>query len=196
MTDQELKDLVASIAVDIKEIAKMQAETDRRMQETDLKMKETDRQMQETDRKLKDIGVQLGGIGNNSGYHAEQFFQDVFENKKEFGGIKYDEMVPNFGIKDSKRKMEIDIVLINGDSVALIETKNRVHPDFVEEFAEKRVEKFRTFFPEYRNYKIYLGIAGFSFDDEVLIKAKESGIGIVKQVGEGVEVEAESLKAY
>ncbi|GBU20206.1 hypothetical protein R80B4_00082 [Fibrobacteres bacterium R8-0-B4] len=175
MTDQELKDLVASLAESGKRV---------------------DRQLEELGLKLKDVGERLDGLGLNAGHHAEQFFQDVFKRKKEFGGIKYDDVVANFGLKDRNRKMEIDIALINGDSVALIEAKNRIHPDFVDELTEKRVEKFKTLFPEYKNYKIYLGIAGFSFDDELLIRAKKKGIGIVKQVGEGIEVDAENLKAY
>jgi hypothetical protein len=215
MTDQELKDLVASLAEDRKkssekfdrgmeEIRLLQAETARRMEENArqleelrLAQKETDRQMKETDIKIDKVSAQIGGVSNNMGFHAEQFFQDAFDRKREFGGIKYNDMVPNFGInKDSKRKMEIDIALINGDSVALIEAKNRIHPDFVKEFAEKRVGKFRTLFPDYKDHKIYLGIASFSFDKKALDEAKEFGIGIVKQVGDEVEMDTGDLKVY
>ena len=186
MTDQELKDLVAGLAEDRKEF-------DRNFDRNMEKMRAA---MEETDRKIKEVSAQISGIGNNNGYYSETFFQDIFERRLEFGGIKYDEMVANFGIKDRTRKMEVDIALINGDSVALIEAKYRIHPEFIKEFAEKRVEKFRAYFPEYKDYKIYLGVAGFSFDDTVPVEAKKYGVGIVKPVGEGIEVEAESLKAY
>jgi hypothetical protein len=168
MTDQELKDLVASIAVEQKE----------------------------TDRMIKELSRRIGGIDENQGHHAEQFFQSVFEKKLEFGKIKYDEMISNLGYKGPKGQIEFDIALINGDCVALIEVKNRIHPDFVIELAEKRVEKFREFFREFSNYNVYLGIAGFSFSDEVLDRASSYGIGIVRQVGEGIEIEANNLKAY
>jgi len=179
MTDQELKDLVASFAIDRKE---SRAEFDRRMAELDVKFKE--------------LNIQIGGISNNQGYHAEQFFQDVFKKKLEFGRIKYDEMIPNLSHKGKKDEIEFDIALVNGDSVALIEVKNRIHPDFVKEFAEERIEKFRKYFQEFADYQVYLGIAGFSFSDEVLDRASAYGIGIVKQVGEGIEVKADNLRAY
>ena len=35
-----------------------------------------------------------------------------------------------------------------------------------------------------------------SFSDEVLDQASRYGIGIIKQVGEGVEIEAKNLRAY
>lgn len=175
MTDQELKDLVASFAEDRKEFGVA---------------------MKKLEEKVDRICGKVGGIDDNIGHHAEQFFLDVFERKKEFGGIKYDEVHHNFGRNDKVGKIDIDILLLNGNSVALIEVKNRIHPNFVTDFSEERVKKFRTLYPEYDKYKIYLGIADFSFDDEVLNRAKENGIGIVKQAGEGIEVEAENLKAY
>jgi hypothetical protein len=238
MTDQELKDLVASLAVQSKETdrivkenaiqlketdriiretadmqketanmqketANMQKETDRQMKETDRQMKETDRRMQLADcrlekleKRLEKIGIQVGGINDNIGFHAEQFFQDVFEEKLEFGRMKYNEMIPNLTYKGRNEIIEFDIALLNGDSIALIEVKNRIHPNFVKILAEERVEKFRKYFLEFSDYDIYLGIAGFSFSDEVLDQASRYGIGIIKQVGTGVEIEANNLKAY
>jgi hypothetical protein len=207
MTDQELKDLVASLAVHSEEDRKKSSEArekfDRGMEEVRLAqaktarlIEETAQQMKETDRKLKDMGVLVGGISNNNGYYSENFFQDAFERKMEFGGIKYDRMIANFGRNDEEAKMEIDIVLINGDSLALIEAKYRIHPDYVAELAQERVKKFRTLYPKYNDYKVYLGIAGFSFEDKVLAEAKKFGVGIVKPVGEEVEIETGDLKVY
>jgi hypothetical protein len=221
MTDQELKDLVASLAVDRKETERIMQETivihkenerlfkescqearcreqeaDRRSQEAAQQMKELREGLKELKDDLKALGVQVGGVSNNIGHHAEQFFQDVFKKKLEFGGMKYDEMVPNMAYKGKKDELEFDIALVNGESVALIEVKNRIHPDFVKILAEERIEKFREFFHEFDNYDVYLGIAGFSFSDEVLDQASRYGIGIIKQVGEGIEVEANNLRAY
>jgi len=167
MTDKELKDLVASLAVSSKE----------------------------TDRQIAEISKKMGGISDNMGYHAEQFFQRVFEKKLKFGNVKYDEMVPNLCHRDKNGEIEFDIALINGDSIALIEVKSRIHPDFVNEFAETRVKKFRKFFPHYKNYKVYLGIAGFSFCEEVIHRASQYGIGIIGQKGDSVEVKGK-LKAF
>ena len=171
----------------------MFAESDRKMQES---RREIDLEFKKLGDYIKELGIQIGGINDNIGHHAEQFFQGVFNRKLEFGNVKYDEMVPNLTYKDKGVKIEFDIALINVSSIALIEVKNRIHPSFVKELAEERIEKFRKFFPRYSNYSAYLGIAGFSFSDEVLEQASRYGIGIVKQVGEGVEVKADNLRAY
>jgi hypothetical protein len=150
----------------------------------------------ETDKMIKELSRRIGGIDENQGHHAEQFFQDMFNRKLEFGMVKYDEMIPNLTYIGKEAKIEFDIALLNGESIALIEVKNRIHPDFVKELAEERVEKFRKFFTEFSGYSVYLGIAGFSFSDEVIDQASRYGIGIIKQVGEGVEIKADNLRAY
>ncbi|MDR2578970.1 MAG: hypothetical protein LBC70_09245 [Chitinispirillales bacterium] len=92
--------------------------------------------------------------------------------------------------------VEFDIVLANGKSVAIIEAKNRIHPNDVKKLVDEKIAKFREFFPYYKNHKIYLGIAGFSFSKAVPEKAQKYGVGIIRQVGEAIEVEAGHLTAY
>ncbi|MDR2554904.1 MAG: hypothetical protein LBC64_05695 [Fibromonadaceae bacterium] len=150
----------------------------------------------ETAQILKELSRHMGGIDDNQGYHAEQYFQNALSEKPIFGGVKYDVMVPNLAHKDKNGEIEFDIALINGDSIALIEVKNRIHPKFVRELAEKRIEKFREFFPKYKKFKTYLGIAAFSFGKKVTEEAEKYGIGLIRQVGDSVEIRAERLKIY
>jgi len=193
MTVKEIRAILAENAAHLRETDRIVKETASQMQETASQMKETDRQMKETDLKIARLSKQIGGIDNNIGYHAEQFFQDVFTDKKVFGGIEYDDIILN--IKHNE-EAEFDIFLKNGNSVALIEVKNRIRPNFVKKLAEERIRKFRKYFPEYKDYNVYLGIAGFSFDVAVLEEARKYGVGIVRQVGNGIEVDATGLKAY
>jgi len=221
MTDEELKSLVASLAVEGRETDRRLKETERILKEnsekTDRQMKETDRQMKETERgidmvskhidrvskhidrvseQINGVSKQMGGINENIGHHAEEFFQNIFADSKVFGGIKFDDIILNMAYKGKAGEVEFDIFLENGNSVALIEVKNRIHPDFVKKLAEERINRFHKCFPMYKGYDIYLGIAGFSFDKAVLEEAKKYGVGIIRQVGEGIEVNAKDLIAY
>jgi len=189
MTDEELKSLVASLAEESRK-------TDEQMRKTDEQMKETDRKIAEVSKQIEGVSKQIGGIDNNIGHHAEQFFQNVFAEKKVFGGIEYDDITLNMKYSDKDEGVEFDIVLKNGSSVALIEVKNRIHSSFVQNLAEERIKKFRQYFPKYKDYNVYLGIAGFSFHESVLEEAKKYGVGIIRQVGKGIEVDATGLKAY
>jgi len=171
------------------------------VQETSLQMKETDRRIDKLCEKMSSeiekVSKQIGGINDNLGRHAEQFFQNVFAENKVFGDIEYDDMILNMMHKEKDGEgVEFDIVLENGNAVALIEVKNRIRSNFVQKLAEERVKKFRKYFPRYKNYDVYLGVAGFSLDKAVLEIAKKYGVGIIKQVGKGIEIKEGRLKKY
>jgi hypothetical protein len=56
--------------------------------------------------------------------------------------------------------------------------------------------KFREFFPGFSKCRAYLGIAGFSFSKRTLEEAQKYGIGVIRQVGDSIEIDAGHLKAY
>ena len=72
--DDELKALVASLAVS---------------------QKATDEQMKRTDEKLERIGINLGNIGKNQGDVAEEFFFQSLIKDNHLGKIHFDDVVKN-----------------------------------------------------------------------------------------------------
>jgi hypothetical protein len=166
-------------------------------------MKETAKQMKETDRKIKELSNNIGGVSNSNGDPAENYFINSLGRRLEFAGIKFDYMNSN---RVLKKRMpdgsiqaptgEIDIIMLNGNSVALIEVKYKAKSSDVENLVDEKVGKFRESHPAYKDFAIYLGLGSFSFDDYVVKKAKELGVGLLKQVGEVVEYENMQVKAY
>jgi hypothetical protein len=171
------------------------AEADKRNAEADKRNAEAAKRNAEADKRLKKLEKDIFGIGRNNGYYAEEFFQHVFSKKREFAGIKFDGMIPNLKY-EGKESCEFDIVLVNGDCIAIIEAKYRVNPDFVEELVTKKLAQFRKYFPTYKNHAVYFGIAGLSFNKEVIKSAKERGVAIVRQDGQRVVVDSLPTKTY
>ena len=91
MTDQELKDLVAGLAVSQAATAKAQ---DR-----------TDAQLAETQRVMKELGRRMGSMASNQGDVAEEFFYNSLREKMELGGIAFDTIFGNFVVGNRKRKI-------------------------------------------------------------------------------------------
>jgi hypothetical protein len=160
---------------------------------------ESDRRLnkmaEDGERRLKKLEKLYGGVSDNSGRHAEEFFQNALRKTLTFGGIKFDELKPNLAFS-GKKNCEFDMALVNGDSIAIIEARNRVRQQYVQELATKKLAQFRKFFPDYANYKIYLGLAGFSFEKAVYDEAKKYGVGVIRQDGDSVQVDAGALKVY
>ena len=92
MTDDELKELVAGLAVS-------QAKTDELQ-------KKNEEQFARTDATLERIGIRLGNISDNNGSSVEDYFFNSLADKPELGGIGYDTIVKNF-VPKSKRGQEI-----------------------------------------------------------------------------------------
>jgi len=147
------------------------------------------------EKRLKKLELLVGNAGKNEGIYAEEFFQNVFAKTLTFAGIKFEKFYPNVKY-EKKETSEFDIVLVNGNSVAIIEVKKRIHPKFVKTLATTKLKQFRKHFPEYKDYKVYLGIAGFSFANAVVKEANEYGIGIVRQDGNSVIVNSDFVKEY
>jgi hypothetical protein len=175
MTDNELNEKFAELAV-------AQAKTEA--------------QMAKTDATLERMGIHLGGITDNNGSNTEDYFYNSLLDNPVLGGIKYDSISKNLEIRSRRAQGEFDLVMFNGESIALIECKYKAHKSDVEKLIHKKVDSFKNLFPVYANYKFYLGIASFSFYPELENFAKQNGVAILKQKGEVVEIEADNLKVY
>ena len=173
----------------LRELAVKQAETDQLIKETGLLQKETDRQM-------KELQKTVGGITNNQGSFAEEYFFNSFgQGKRNFFGEKFDEIEKNLKNHWQGLKDEYDIVLFNHTSVALIEVKYKAHlhdiPDVL-----KKAETFRILFPNYKDFKVYLGLASLSFYPELEQECIAQGIAVIKQVGDTVVINDTHLKVF
>ena len=130
------------------------------------------------------------------GSFAEAYFFYCFKNgKKNFFGKEFDDIalhLKNYwqGVED-----EYDIVLYNHVSVAIIEVKYKAHLKDIPAVL-KKAETFRILFPQYKDFKIYLGLATMSFYSELEQECIEQGIAVIKQVGDKVVINDSNLKVF
>lgn len=182
MTDEELRSLVASLAIS-------QAKTEELM-------RKTDEQMKKSDAKLERIGIHLGNINQNIGITTEEYFYNSLYDNPMLGNIRFDHISRNLHWKGKTIEDEFDIIMYNGNSVAIIECKYKAHENDLRKLMTKKVDNFRAISTDYRDYTIYLGLASFSFYPEIEQLALQNGVAVLKQKGEVVQVQADYLKAF
>jgi hypothetical protein len=181
MTDQELKDLVASLAV----------KSDR----LDALLAKTTTEAAETQRVMKELGRRMGAMASNQGDVAEEFFYNSLREKMELGGMAFDTIFGNFVVGNRKRNSELDILMVNGQSAALIEVKYKAHVNDLDQ-VEQKIADYRSLRPEHKDFKLYAGLAGFSVPQDVVEEAHKRGMFVLKRAGDMIEAETASMKAF
>jgi hypothetical protein len=180
MTDEELKELVASLAIDQKELSK--------------KMAQTDEQMRKTDEKLKRIGDMVDGIGKNQGFVAEEFFANSLLEDTRLGSIHFDDITKNEFKHRGETQEEYDILMTNGNSVGIVEVKYKAHEKDLDKL-ERKMRKFKTLYPLYKDYKLYGAIASFHIYEDAKKAALERGFFVLQRRGKLIHTECgENLK--
>jgi Holliday junction resolvase-like predicted endonuclease len=173
MTDQELKDLVGSLAI-------AQAKTN-------VQFEKTEKQIRMNDEKLARMGILLGSITNNQGDVAEEFFYNSLEDKMDLGGIHYDFIDKNASRSKGKLRDEFDIVMINGKDIAIIEVKYKAHKEDLEKLLTKKYENFKELYPMYKDYTHHLALASFYMPQELKEMALENNVIVLQRKGDVME---------
>ena len=200
-SNAEFTKINAELAKRNAELAVRQAETDRQIKETGEQIKETGEQIKETGKNLDKVWEQInktsklvGAMANNHGSFAEEYFFNSFEKgKRDFFGEKFDDIRKN--VIDLKTNDEYDIVMLNGQSVGIVEVKYKAHKNDIQEVLGK-AKTFRANFADYKSHKIYLGLATMAFYPILEQACKDNGIAIIKQVGDTIIIHDEHLKAF
>lgn len=127
---------------------------------------------------------------------VEEAFIIALTNNPVLGNIIFDHVESNVKGHYKTTQDEFDIVMYNGKSVAIVEIKHKVHPNDLEILTEKKVKNFKTLFPQYEKYKVYLGIGGVSIPKDVIDNAHKKGVAILRQKGEIMKIDDKYLIAY
>ena len=202
MTDEELKALVASLAVAQQETTRQMQETDRKMHETNYKMQETDRKIQETDRQikatdrqleetarevqetgrqLKELGQQIGGLGKKFGSFTEGLaLPSMTRILSERFGMEV--ISPSVRVKKQGEAMEIDVLAYANSEVNqayVVEVKSHAREEALEQL-RTILERFRRFFPEHKDKTVYGILAAVDLSDELRERILKAGFYVAR----------------
>ncbi len=173
MTDAELKELVASLAIAQRETAEQ--------------MKRTDRRMAETDRRLKELGKQIGGLGEKFGSFTEgglalPSMQKILNER--FG---MEIISPSVRASKNGKHMEIDVLAYaNSDknTAYVVEVKSHLRPEAIPQM-QTILKDFREFFPEHRDKALYGILAAVDISEKMRGEVLRAGL-YVADIHDGV----------
>ena len=174
MTDEELKELVASLAIAQQETARQMLETDRKMEETGLQQKETDRQ-------LKELGKQIGGLGEKFGSFTEGLaLPSMSKILSERFGMEV--VSPSVRVSKQGQHMEIDVLAYANSEVNeayVVEVKSHAREEAIDQL-KNILERFRRFFPEHKDKAVYGILAAVDLSDDLRQRILKAGFYVAR----------------
>lgn len=198
MSDRELRELVASLAVaqkDTDRLLKESAlETDRLLKESARETerflkesgRETDRRMQETDAKIKELAHLFS---NQWGKLIEALVRpgSLLEFKRR--GLAVREVMEGRirGTGPDGRHVEFDVVLVDSDTTVAVEVKTTCKPEDIDAF-EDRLARFRGALPRLSSEKLFGAVAAIDFAGGADRYAYQRGLFVLRPAGEIVTI--------
>ncbi len=208
MTDEELKALVAGLAVaqdrtdaQLAKNAAQQAKTEAKLAKTeallaenaaqqaktDAQQAKTDAQLAKTDAKLNRLAEMYGGVGNSLGAAAEEFYHNSLKANPVLAGVRFDFVDRNITRSRAGLEDEFDLLLVNGREVFVVEVKYKAHENDLARLLDQKAPNFRRLFPEHADRRQRLALAAFHFHDELKQAALAQGVTVLQRKGDVIE---------
>ena len=190
----------------LEKITESQNRADERLAKRDAQLEKTDAQMAETNATLnakfaeladeiKKVSSLVGNVTQTDSYIAEQKMYYALKKHLRIGNMQFDEIKKNLR-PDGDNGPEFDIVLINGDSVCIVEVKKNANIKEVDALIEKTISNFKEHCTKYADYKIYFALASVNIYPDLVTKSAEKGIFLLTEQNEVMEILNDKAAAY
>lgn len=170
----------SQIKSEFEQIRELFRETDKKFQATEAllnaKFQATDAKFQETEKMIKNLGKEIGGLGNSIGGLAEGLSYPSLANELE-NRFKVEFVAPNVEKKKGQSKIELDVLAYSNSTkneVFIIEIKATLSELAIEQL-QKEVERFKEYFPEHSDKKVYGIMCAIKASDKLKRQVYDKG---------------------
>ncbi|MBD2601002.1 MULTISPECIES: DUF3782 domain-containing protein [Microcystis] len=180
-TSEDVWRLLAELTAAQKETDRQLKETDRQLKEVSQQQKENAQQQKETDKQLKELGKQIGGLGAKFGSFTEGLALPSMETilGQQFG---MEVISPSVRVSKEGQHLEIDVLAYsNGElNIAyIVEVKSHVRQEDITQL-KSILQRFRSFFPEHKDKKLYGILAAVDLSPELREKILQEGLYVAQ----------------
>ncbi|TRU28776.1 MAG: DUF3782 domain-containing protein [Microcystis aeruginosa Ma_MB_S_20031200_S102] len=176
-TDRQLKETDKQL----KEVSQQQKETELLLKEVSQQQKENAQQQKETDKQLKELGQQIGGLAAKFGSFTEGLALPSMETilRQRFG---MEIVSPSVRVSKEGQHLEIDVLAYsNGElnTAYIVEVKSHVRQEDITQL-KSILQRFRRFFPEHKDKKLYGILAAVDLSQELREKILQEGLYVAR----------------
>jgi hypothetical protein len=185
MTDDELKQLVASLAIAQQETDQQIKQTNQQLKQTDQQLKElaqqTDKRVKETDKQLKELGKQIGGLGKKFGSFTEGLALPSMTKilRQRF---KMEVVSPSVRVSKNGVELEIDVLAYANSQINeayVVEVKSHLREEAISQL-QNTLSKFKSLFPEHKDKTVYGIIAAVDMTEALKQRVLNAGFYVAR----------------
>jgi hypothetical protein len=173
MSWEEIKALVAELAIQSKE--------------TDRKFQETEAQMREVFARFDNLSRRFGDLGNRLGEFVEAMVEPALYDLFRARGLDVSEVYRRVTSRRGGERIEIALLVTDSDVAVALKCRSHLTRQEVEQHVE-RMNKFKRLLPKYADMRIHGAVAGMVVDEEAVEAAQAAGLWVLAQSGETVAV--------
>lgn len=161
-----------------------------RFKDVEERFKDTDRLFRETSEELrKDFAKtrkEVANVTDALGRFSENMVAPALVRLLNQAGIPISETAVR--VQSPLRRIEYDIVAVNGDTVVVVSVKTRLQVEHVKSFLNERLPIFKEVFPRYQHMKALGAVAGMSVEQEADAYAIKHGLFALTQSGDNIKL--------
>ncbi len=192
--DAESRARWARIEAAHEEVQRAIAATAKEVKELSKAVEATTRQVEETSKAVRDLAKDVGGAGQVRGRIAEEFFYKALREERRIGALKFNEIYPNFEAKRDGRSNEYDLLLTNGELVAVVEVKHNLRRRDVEDMRKVRAPNARYYLRRFSDKKMLFVMAYMTARADVVALAHECGYATLSPDGQKVRADVSCVR--
>jgi chromosome segregation ATPase len=200
-TERQLKETDKKVEMYFAETSRQLQETDKKVEryfeETSRKFQETERQLQETDKKVEGYFEKTSRQLRKTDQKFDKYFGKIKELDRNWGKLVEAMVEPSaaklfqergiavVGSEQRKKRQiggettEIDILLVNDNTVIAVEVKTTLSIEDVNDHINKHLKPFKSFFPEHKDKKVYGAVAYIHVEESADRYAYKKGLFVM-----------------
>jgi hypothetical protein len=165
------------------ELATAQKETDlTSLKEVSQQQKENAQQQKKTDKQLKELGRQIGELGAKFGSFTEGLALPSMETILRQRTLAWKLLVLVSESSEDGQHLEIDVLAYtNGElnTAYIVEVKSHAREESITQL-KSILQRFRSFFPEHKDKKLYGILASVDLSNELREKILQEGFYVAR----------------
>ena len=210
----EIRAALAEVSVQNKETAALAQESWRQILELKAQMAKTDAQMAENAAQMAENAAQMAktdkeinkllrstrelhsNVKNEADACEQRFIASLRRHKLVIAGVTFDEIYSNQKKDRKGEHIELDGLLVNGDSIAVLEVKKRLHLNDVEKVRDNLIGRFRKLYPEHQGKRLMVLVAGDNINNDAAAAALAAGFIVLSFKARRLQMQDQQLRYY